>query len=220
MKKKKWLIGLSAVGILGGTGFYVVPMIEESQVANSKEIEMDKFEDMTEVSFEILDTSAFNDKNLEKWFAENQAKTGEFVYYDNSHTYILVSGGNDVDDNQLISLDGVRSMSEKLVIGYEFMNGEEFGVTAKDGNIPTLLLRVEGEFESAKGIVVIKEEVKPVESQVTDKVVEGEKAESKEASADEDEKAVEKEAEVDVEEVVEKAKEEEKIAGASGDKKE
>lgn len=219
MTKKKWFIGLLAIGILGGAGVYIAPMVEESNIENAENIEMDKFDDMEEVSFEILDTSAFNDENLEKWFVKNQSKKGEFVYYDNTHTYILVSGGEDVGENQLISLDGVRSMSDKLIVGYEFKDGEDFGVIAKDGVTPSLLLRTKGEFQSVKGITILKEEPKIIESQVTDKVNEGEEAESEEASdgdvkkdnVEEVEENVDKYA--DIEESVEKEEEKKDDSG-------
>lgn len=193
MTKKKWLIGLSAVGILGGAGVYFAPAIEESGIEKDETIKMAKFADMKEVPVEILDTSAFSDENLEKWFLENQTKKGEFIYYDNTHTYILVSAGDKGNDNELIWLDGIRSVSDKLIVGYEFKNGEEYGVKAKEDTIPTLLVRTEGEFKNVKGIVVIKEEPKPVKSEVTEEVVEGDKVEDKEASADDDSKESSKE---------------------------
>lgn len=208
MTKKKWLIGLSAVGILGGAGFYFAPAIEESGIEKEETIKMAKFDDLKEVQVEILDTSAFSDKNLEKWFLEKQPKKGEFIYYDNTHTYILVSAGDGGNDNELIWLDGIRAKSDKLIVGYEFKNGEEYGVKSKEDHIPTLLVRTEGEFKGVSGIVVIKEEPKPVESKVTEEVVEGDEAESKKDSADDETK---KEQKSNVEEKDEKKADEKKV---------
>lgn len=184
MTKKKWLIGLSAVAILGGAGAYFSPAIEESTIEKKETIKLAKFDDMKEVPVEILDTSAFSDENLEKWFLEKQSQKGEFVYYDNTYTYILISAGDKGNDSELIWLDGIRSVSDKLVVGYEFKNGEEFGIKTKEDTIPTLLVRTEGEYKDVKGIVVIKEEPKPIVSEVTEEVVEGDKVENEKETTD------------------------------------
>lgn len=167
MKTKKWLIGLSALGVVGGGAYYLAPAIQENTIEQSETIKETKFEDLKEVKIEIMDTSAFSDKNIEKWFEKNKGKNGESLYYDNKYTYVMVSGGEKGNDSDVIWLDGVRQMNEKLIIGYEFKDAKEFGVTKKDDRTPTLLIRTEGEYKEVKGIVVEKKEVKPEKPKVT-----------------------------------------------------
>lgn len=182
MTKKKWAIGIAAVGILGGGAFYLAPTVQEGAVIKSDTVKQDKFDDLKEVEVEIMDTSTFSDEHLEKWFKENEAKKGEALYFDNTHTYILVSAGEESKDNEIIWLDGLRSAKETLVVGYEFKDGKEYGVKNEGKHIPTLLIRTEGEFKKVKGVVVEKPEVKPEPVKVTEDVKEGDKvADKKEA---------------------------------------
>lgn len=204
MTKKKWLIGLSAVAILGGGTAYFAPTIQETAVVNSETIKAEKFDDMKEVPVEIMDTSAFGDKHLEKWFKENVEKGGEYVYFDNKHTYTLVTAGKESVKNQIIWLDGVRASKDTLIVGYEFKDGKDFGVKKEDNSATSLLIRTEGEFKSVKGIIVEKEEPKPIPSEVTEEVNEGEKADEKAKDKAKD-KADEKSDEKADKEVKEKA---------------
>ena len=182
MTKKKWAIGIAAVGILGGGAFYLAPTVQEGAIIKSDTVKQDKFDDLKEVEVEIMDTSSFGDENLEKWFKENEAKKGETLYFDNTHTYVLVSAGKESKDNEIIWLDGLRSTKEALVVGYEFKDGKEYGVKNEGEHIPTLLIRTEGEFKKVKGVVVEKPEVKPEPAKVTEKVDEGDKVTDKEGS--------------------------------------
>lgn len=169
MNMKKWLIGISALGVVGGGAYYFAPAIQENNLVQSETIKEDKFEELKEAKIEIMDTSAFADKNIEKWFEKNKGKKGESLYYDNAYTYVLVSGGDKSNDNDIIWLDGVRKMNDNLVVGYEFKDGKEFGVKKKTNEAPTLLIRTKGEFKAVKGIIVEKEEPKPVTPKVTTK---------------------------------------------------
>lgn len=169
MKMKNWLIGISALGVVGGGAYYFTPAVQENNVVKSEKIKEAKFDELKEAKIEILDTSAFLDKNIEKWFDKNKGTKGESRYYDNTYTYVLVSGGEKANDNDIIWLDGVRKVNDKLVVGYEMKDGKEFGVKTKEGQVPTLLIRTKGEYKEVKGIVVEKKEVKPEAPKVTTK---------------------------------------------------
>lgn len=209
MNMKKWLIGISALGVVGGGAYYFAPAIQENNLVQSETIKEEKFEELKEAKIEIMDTSAFADKNIEKWFEKNKGDKGESLYYDNDYTYVLVSGGDKSNDNDIIWLDGVRKMNDNLIVGYEFKDGKEFGVKKKTDEAPTLLIRTKGEFKDVKGIEVEKEEPKPVTPKVTtkeEKVEEETTKDKKETSSD---KEVDDKKKADTKEESAKSKKEE-----------
>lgn len=200
MTKKKWLLGLSVAGILGGGAFYMAPVIQESNIGKAETIDVKKFEDMKQLEIEIMDTSSFADKNLEKWFKVNQDVQGEHIYYDNTYTYILVTGKEKSDE--IIWLDGVRTIGETLVVGYEFKDGADYGIKKDSGITPTLMIRTKGEFKKVSGVIVKQKQKEPKPPKITEEVNEG-----KSESSDDEVKEVVKEKEgkeiADVEKEVE-----------------
>jgi hypothetical protein len=208
MTKKKWAIGLLGIGILGAGAVYVAPIIQESNIGKSESIDVKSFEDMKELKIEIMDTSSFADKNLEKWFKTNQGVEGEHIYYDNTHTHILVTGKE--KSEEIIWLDGVRTIGETLVVGYEFKDGADYGIKKDSGITPTLMIRTKGEFKKVSGVVVKQKQKEPKPPKITEEVNEGQSDSSQnevkkveeEVVKKEDEK--EKEVEKEKEKVVEK----------------
>lgn len=206
MTKKKWAIGLLGIGMLGAGAVYVAPIIQESNIGKSESIDVKSFEDMKELKIEIMDTSSFADKNLEKWFKTNQGVQGEHIYYDNTHTHILVTGKE--KSEEIIWLDGVRTIGETLVVGYEFKDGADYGIKKDSGITPTLMLRTKGEFKKVSGVVVKQKVKEPKPPKITEEVNEG-----KSDTSEDEVKKVEKE-----EEVVNKEDEKEKEVGKEKEK--
>lgn len=203
MNKKKIGLTLGALAILGGGAYYAVPVIQGDTVTTSETMKMKEFEKLEDLKFEVLDTAAFSDKNLEKWFEENKVKEGEHLYFDNKHTYVLISPGKDSKGEDTIWFDGLKkSGKDGLIVGYEFVNAADLGIAVKEGELRTLLVRTEGEFKKATGLAVEKEqqEIKvtpveevPSEDKSADKdVKEDVKEESQTSDAKSDEKTDEK----------------------------
>lgn len=196
MNKKKIGLTLGALAILGGGAYYAVPAIQGDNVTTSETMKMKEFEKLEDLKFEVLDTAAFSDKNLEKWFEENKVKEGEHLYFDNKHTYVLISPGKDSKGDETIWFDGLKkSGKDGLIVGYEFVNAADLGIAVKEGELRTLLVRTEGEYKNATGLAVEKEKqeisVTPVEEVPAEKA-EDDKKEVKENATDSDEKSEDK----------------------------
>lgn len=187
MNKKKLWMGVGALAILGGGAFYAAPAIQENMTLQSETIKMDDFKELKEAQFEVLDTAAFTDKNLEKWFEENKESKGEHLYFDNKHTYVLISPGKDAKGDTTIWFDGLKtSGKEKLVVGYDLMSAKELGIAVKEDELRTLLVRTEGEFKEVKSVSVEKEEVKVAPAETTEASETTEPVETPAEEADKD----------------------------------
>lgn len=170
MKKKKLLIGLGALAILGGGAYVGVPALHEESVVSSEIIKMKDFKELENQPFEIMHTASFTDKNLEKWFNQKEKKQGESLYYDNEYTYVLISPGEKEAKGKTIWFDGLKSSGKAtLIAGYKMVDASELGISTKENKMPTLLVRTKGEFKEVTGIKVEQEKVKIPASKVTSK---------------------------------------------------
>lgn len=167
-KKKLWMV-LGALAIVGGGTYYAVPSLHDGGVVSSKEMKMKEFKELKDTKFEVLDTAGFADKNLEKWFKENEAKKGEHLYFDNKYSYVLISPGENGSKDETIWFDGMRTTGDtNLVVGYSFVNASDLGIKLKNDGIRTLLVRTKGEFKTVQGVQVEKEKAKSPEPNVTE----------------------------------------------------
>lgn len=211
MKKKKLLIGLGALAILGGGAYVGVPALHEESVVSSEIIKMKDFKELENQPFEIMHTASFTDKNLEKWFNQNEKKQGETLYYDNEYTYVLISPGEKEAKGKTIWFDGLKSSGKTtLIAGYKMVDASELGISTKENKLPTLLVRTKGEFKEVTGIKVQQEKIKIPAPKVTSKEMtktelDKEKA-SKKKGRQQDETSVKSERDFDKKETKEKEK--------------
>src|SRR5690625_5133155 len=87
---------------------------------NGEVLAEEDFNELEDVSFQILDTQHFTDKGLESWFLENRKTAGEYIYEEDGDVYILLSVGRVSDENTFIVLNGVKKgKRDQLTIGYD-----------------------------------------------------------------------------------------------------
>lgn len=151
-KKKKWmkivisLILLFAIGI--GAGFGVNQYMSSSKTMTEK-----KFNKLEKIDFQVIDTSNFLDKKLEKWYNEKRKDKGVYQYQDKKDTYILVSLGKVKDNNTFLLLNGVKEKNGKIIIGYSELTMKNQNISFED-NIRSTLISVKGNHKNIKGIIV------------------------------------------------------------------
>lgn len=157
-KKLGWsiLAGVVLLGAIGG-GIYTY---QNNQVES--EMTEKAFAELKDKPMEVIDTSAFSDKKLEKWYLKNRQTKGEFLFHKDGDTYILVSVGKVKNSDTYLLINGVKEEKDKLLIGYDTMEIEESSEIKFEDDIRAAVIKVEGNYDEIN-VIDVKEEVEKIE---------------------------------------------------------
>lgn len=150
--KKKWYFVIAAliIVVLGaGAGLWYYQSNHIDKTMTEKQ-----FNHLKDKKMEVVDTSVFLDKKLEKWYYEKRQTKGTYLYKSGDSTYILVSAGKVKEKKTFLLLNGVKDIDGKLAIGYDTLVMKDVDNVKFEDSIRSTLVKVKGHYDQVHVIDV------------------------------------------------------------------